>query len=246
MTSDSSALSRRIAILSEPGGVRDLILDIALDAGWRPELIDDYDLTRTDPTAWGLIVIVDEAGTSDLARRGAMASRHPQSRVLVVSSNRDPQHVADVLMAGVDDYLIAPFDPQECQARMQSLLTRSPRSADQRRFSLVFDFSKRTIMSGPMFVALPPREWDTLITLLEAEGRSVPANEIEQSTWWDSGSHQTVASTISRIRRRFDSRGFRVIQISTVRGEGYRAVFRRSSDELPRGYSLSVRAPSNN
>jgi DNA-binding response OmpR family regulator len=222
----------RIAILAATNETREQLWDIALDLGCEPELVDDWAIDRIESRRWTLVIIVSTSNPASLILRVAMASRFGGTRVLVVSDDRDTQHIADVLVAGADDYVILPFDPVECRARIQALIAGPHVATERRKRDLVFDFAKRTITSGPMFVALSVREWDVLISLLESDGRPMRADELATLIWGDARAETAAVSTIARIRRRLHSHQFEVIDIVTVPGQGYRAVFRRLSDML--------------
>jgi two-component system, OmpR family, response regulator len=224
----------RIAILAGMDETREQLRDIALDLGCDPEFIDDWAIDRIEARRWTLVIIVSTSNPAALILRVAMASRFRGTRVLVVSDDRDTQHIADVLVAGADDYVLMPFDPVECRARIQALIAGPHVVTERRKQELVFDFSKRTITSGSMFVALSAREWDVLISLLESDGRPMRADELATLIWGDARAEIAAVSTISRIRRRLHSHQFEVIDIVTVPGQGYRAVFRRLSDSLTR------------
>jgi two-component system, OmpR family, response regulator len=224
----------RIAILAGMKDTREQLYDIAVDLGCEPEIIDDWAIDRTETRRWTLVIIVSTGNPAGLILRVAMASRFRGTRVLVVSDDRDTQHIADVLVAGADDYVIMPFDPVECRARIQALIAGPHVATERRKQDLVFDFLKRTITSGPMFVALSAREWDVLISLLESDGRPMRADELATLIWGDARAEMAAVSTIARIRRRLHSHQFEVIDVVTVPGQGYRAVFRRLSDMLMR------------
>jgi DNA-binding response OmpR family regulator len=224
----------RIAILAGAAETREQLREIALDLGCDPEVIDEWAIDRIETGRWTLVIIVSTSNPAGLILRVAMASRFRGTRVLVVSDDRDTQHIADVLVAGADDYVIMPFDPVECRARIQALIAGPHIVTERRKQELVFDFSKRTITSGPMFVALSAREWEVLINLLESDGRPMRADELARQIWGDARAEMAAVSTIARIRRRLHSHQFEVIEIATVPGQGYRAVFRRLSDTLVR------------
>jgi DNA-binding response OmpR family regulator len=230
----------RIAILAGAEDIRAQLSEIALDLGCDPEIIDEWTIDRVETQRWNLVIIASTSNPAGLILRVAMASRFRGTRVLVVSTDRDTQHIADVLVAGADDYLVMPFDPVECRARIQALIARPHLATERRKQDLVFDFAKRTITSGPMFVALSAREWAVLISLLESDGRPVRADELARQIWGDECAETAVVSTIARVRRRLRERQFHVIDIATVPGQGYRAVFRRLSDMLTRRPPMST------
>ena len=222
----------RIAILSERNETLDRLWSIITELGCTPEIISDHEFERVEAELWDLVIIASAGNPASLILRGAVASRNQRTRVMVVAPDRNPQYIADVLLAGADDYVSVPFDPDECRVRIQSLIAGSTSMTERRNHDLVFDFSARIIGSGTMVITLSMLEWNVLIALLEIEHQPVSAGELAILIWGDSRQEAMVSSTISRIRRRFRSQGFSIINVKTVRGKGYTAEFRRTSDSL--------------
>ena len=226
-------VSGSVAVLVAPKELETLVCDIIRDQDWLCEIITKDVLEQAADAAWSLVILSSSEGAEGLAILSAKASRNHGTRVLAISSERDPQHIADVLRSGADDYLVPPIDPSELAARMQALIGRSFNAPERRRNELQFDFSFRRISSGLMSVSLSSREWDVLMTLLEADGHSMTAEEISWQVWGDGSHGAAVVSTVSRIRHRCNLEEFRAIILRTDRGAGYSASFRRSSDAVP-------------
>jgi DNA-binding response OmpR family regulator len=223
----------RIALLVESEWMRELVTRIVEQQGWQTVPIGARELESPAVASWDLIVIGSAGDAQSLTSIGAKASRNPELPVLIISVDREPQHIADALRSGADDYLVVPFDPEECVARMRALIKRVRATTDRRRNQLVFDFAARTISAGPTHLALSAREWSVLITLLEAEGDPVSIDELSRRIWGDGTHYPTLAAIISRIRRKLDEQRFRAIEVRTFKGRGYAAKFRRASDTLP-------------
>lgn len=123
-------MTGHVAVLADSASLRSLVFRIIEGRGWTPVEIDVADLDRPDPVDWDMLVIGATKDTMNPVHVCAAASRHWNLRVLVTSPHRDAQTIADILNAGADDYLVAPFDPLELDARMQVLFSRNiPRQA---------------------------------------------------------------------------------------------------------------------
>jgi two-component system alkaline phosphatase synthesis response regulator PhoP len=212
----------RIAIISSPNPLFDLVQQIVVDEGWHPSLIDGRDLDRRPGLPWSLVIIISVGTHDDLVLLAAQVTRGGGTPVMVIADDRDPQLIADVLRSGVVDFLVAPFHPLELSVRMHAHINRSESSGHRRREVFVFDFASRTISSGPMFLALSNREWDVLIQLLDAGGVPVSASDLGSQAGRES-SPRAVASVVARLRHHLERSGFGSITISTIRGRGYSA-----------------------
>lgn len=226
----------RVALVSDSPSYGELIRGIAESHRWLLDAIDISDISRSQSGWWSLVIIGWTSETRMLPLVAAQASRHAGTRVLVISEERHPQFISDVLRSGADDYLVAPFDPSECLARVEGLIARTQQIVDRRNSKLAFDIQNRTMTSGSAAITFSPREWEALIILLEAEGEVVGWRDLSQALWGDHLHESAVASLISRMRQRIDEKPFPALVVSTHRGEGYRAGFRRSSDSFRTPY----------
>jgi DNA-binding response OmpR family regulator len=217
----------RIELLGTEGPIRDAVYAAVHDGGWACEMIDWRDLSRIERENWNLIVIGAERVTSELLLGSANASRDPLTRVMVVCPDREPQLIADVLRSGADDYLVYPFLAEECRARIRSLVEFSLSIPQRRRFGyLAFDFPARAVIDGAARVSLSPGEWDVLLALLDADGDPVGLAELAEHVRPEPGNVVSLASTISRLRRKLREGGIDGLDIDTISGRGY-AIQRR-------------------
>jgi DNA-binding response OmpR family regulator len=213
-----------------PDGVaRDQLEQCIASQGWQAVPTSRDELASLGREPWNVVVIGARQVTGDTLLLCAEASRYSQTCTLVIAEDRDPLHIADVLRAGADDYLAAPYADEECAARLQSLILHAQHLAGrQRRGQVAFDFASRTVGDGTTVVALSAREWDVLVALLEADDQPLTGAELS-TTLWGADSHQsTLATTISRLRRKLHDHGLSAFDIQTVRGQGYVARFRRA------------------
>ena len=229
----SSVEAATVAILrSEHPGVG-LVESMLSGIGWNSEIIEQRLVEQDNPHHWNLIVICAAEISSELLVNVTAAAHDPETCIFVISEEKDPQRIRDVLRAGGDDHLQYPFSAEECLARMRALTSRARFVGDRRRQGqLTFDFADHAVSAGPARVNLTAREWDVLITLLEAEGGAVAASEIVSNGTPRGMSESTLAEIVGRIRRKMRMTEFLAISIVTVRGRGYCARFRREEDSF--------------
>lgn len=147
-------------------------------------------------------------------RRGAMVP------ILVLSARERAADRTLGLDAGADDYLGKPFDPAELLARIRALLRRSGGHAATTLGvgQLELDPAAMSVRWQGRVVDLPRREFALLRLLLEAPGRILERDAVQQRLYgWD----EDVASNaidvhVHHLRRKLDP-----ALIRTVRGVGF-------------------------
>lgn len=142
--------------------------------------------------------------------------------VLIISAQDRLQDVVGNLDLGADDYLIKPFDIQELEARLRSLLRRSAGKANP-VFScgdLHYDSNSKIFSTRGGDLTLTPREHAVLELLIRAPGKTVAKTELADSlvTLNDSVSPKALEIYIVRVRKKIENSG---AQIVTLRGLGY-------------------------
>jgi DNA-binding response OmpR family regulator len=201
--------------------IAESVTGLITSMGWDSELIESSSLGPSTSGDWDLIVIATTDETFPIARTCAQASRDAHQHVLVISSNADPQTIADALNSGADDYVIAPFDIDECRARMRVLVSRSDHASRPHSKLIWIEPMLRTVGIGSLHATLSTREWSLLKILIDAGQEPVAAATIEERLWGGAGRQSTLASVVSRLRTRLESHRLEGIEIVTVRGIGY-------------------------
>lgn len=148
-------------------------------------------------------------------KRGAMVP------ILVLSARERASDRTLGLDAGADDYLGKPFDPAELLARIRALLRRSGGGHAATTLGmgrLELDPAAMSVRWQGRLVDLPRREFALLRLLLEAQGRILERDAVQQRLYgWD----EDVASNaidvhVHHLRRKLDP-----ALIRTVRGVGF-------------------------
>lgn len=214
----------RVAVLADRPALREAIEAVVREQRWVATDIAADDLDRIQQADWDLVVLAG-SDAPHLALLGARAARSSRRRVIIISDDHDPQHVADALNSGADDYLTVPFDRGEVAARMRSLIRQRDCQLGAPSAALRRDPAARTLGSDAGSLHFSPGEWRVLESLLDAAPEPIRCAELAAAVFGDASQCSRIVTVISRIRRRLDQQHFDAVRIETVRGDGYVIVF---------------------
>jgi DNA-binding response OmpR family regulator len=137
------------------------------------------------------------------------------------------------LQAGADDYVVKPFGSQELAARVQALLRRASKGADERQTyadALVqIDFAQREVSYAGRDVHLTPLEFKLLATFVRNPNQVLSREQLLELVWGDAYgvSPEQVKLYVAYLRHKLDPAAPDSTPIETARGFGYR--YRRPS-----------------
>lgn len=166
------------------------------------------DVMMPEITGWDLL--------ADLRERGR------ETPVIFVTARDSVEERVRGLRLGADDYVIKPFAFQELIARIEVVIRRRKELPPIEVGDLRLDLARRQARRADKALDLSPREFDLLLALVRAEGRTLTRMELLRDVWDIAGEPATnlVDVHIGRLRRKLDAHGTSLIH--TVRGEGYR------------------------
>lgn len=128
--------------------------------------------------------------------------------------------------AGVDDYLVKPFDFMELIARLKALLKRSKKNIEPtnvlRIADLELDLDQKLARRGGQEIELTAKEYALLEYLMRNHGRVVSKVDIAERVWdinFDTGTN-FIEVYINYLRKKIDKENM-VKLIHTVVGMGY-------------------------
>lgn len=154
----------------------------------------------------------------------------PDAVIVMLTARSEEIDVVVGLDAGADDYLTKPFRLTELLARVRAHLRRGTASAGQTPQPPVtvgpvrVDGMARRAYVGDRELALRPKEFDLLATLLAAAGTALARETLMGEVWdrhWH-GSTKTLDMHVSALRRKLADAGGSPEWITTLRGYGYR------------------------
>ena len=149
-------------------------------------------------------------------------TRHVSHAVIVVTGQTDVVERLQSIDASVADYLVAPFAPEEAEARIKAVLDRQ-RSGSPGEYvfgDLVIDPARHVAVVSGTAVPLSSREMAVLLMLIRNRSGVVSKKELLEEIWQDKQpTPNMVEATISSLRRKIDRRGAGLIH--TVHRSGY-------------------------
>jgi len=142
--------------------------------------------------------------------------------ILVITARESELDRVLGLEIGADDYVVKPFGLRELVARIRAVRRRSGRSApaSERHGPVRLDRRTRQVEVNDQPVALTPKEYDVLATLMDDPGAVVTRDEMVARVlghdWF--GPTKTLDVHVAALRRKLGDPD----SIVTVRGVGFR------------------------
>ena len=148
--------------------------------------------------------------------------------ILMITAKDQMEDMEKGFMAGTDDYMVKPIKLQEMLLRVAALLRRA-QLVNKKKLVLsgtTLDYEALSVSWGETTEHLPPKEFYLLFNLLNHPGKIFTRQELLEEIWGpDSDSDsRNVDAHIKKLRKRFASNSD--FDIMTVRGLGYKAVFK--------------------
>jgi two-component system response regulator TctD len=158
-------------------------------------------------------------GQALLKKIRSMPSEVP---VLIISALDTLDDIVENLNLGADDYIAKPFEIQELEARLRSLLRRAGGTTNPviTCGALSYDSNSKKFSSHGVDLNLTPREHAVLVALIRKTRTTVSKAELADRlcTLDESVSPKALEIYIVRLRKKLENSG---AQIVTLRGLGY-------------------------
>lgn len=149
--------------------------------------------------------------------------------ILVLSATPDTENKIKALRHGADDYMVKPFDTEECLARVEAMLRRYTVLAPKgkRYFALaahddlVVDKEHRLALLNGKHLQLSKKEFDLLSLFVFNQNKVYTFEQLYEMFWsdiWYPDSKNSVICQIKRLRRKLGGADY----IETIRQVGYR------------------------
>ena len=215
----------RVLVVEDDRGVRDLLVALLSDEGYRVEAVADGLAAVEAAESFRPHLAVVDAGLPGLDGH-SLARRLKESldlAVLFVTGADAPEDRRSAFRAGGDDYVTKPFDPEELALRVRAILRRSGAGGPEvwRVGDLVVDEGAHRVTHQGDEIVLTETESRLLTALVRRRGRVVPKAELVAEVWGaiDHASDHVLEVHLSTLRRKLEASGPRLIH--TVRGAGY-------------------------
>ncbi|MBE4947207.1 response regulator transcription factor [Chryseobacterium culicis] len=147
--------------------------------------------------------------------------------IIIISAYGDISDKKDAFTRLADDYLVKPFQFEELLLRINSLLRRKTPSdnSDQdilRIDDLIINKTEQKVYRGGNEITLTLKEFQLLVYLAEAQGRTVSKQQITEHVWEHNfnTNTNTVEVYINFLRKKID-KDFKIKLIHTRSGFGY-------------------------
>lgn len=181
-----------------------------------------------DPDLILLDVMLPGVSGVDVCREIRAKSSVPIIMVTAKSSEIDTVVGLEV---GADDYVTKPYRLRELTARIRAVLRRRsewsdpmPRSDGIVVGDLEIDVDSREVHLAGELVALPLKEFELLLFLMENTGRVLTRGNIIDRVWgYDYvGDTKTLDVHVKRLRAKIEDDPAHPVRLLTVRGVGYK------------------------
>ena len=146
--------------------------------------------------------------------------------ILMVSAKQLSEDRKKGFVAGIDDYMSKPIDPEELSLHVKALLRRANLASDRRLVigDVVLDYDSYTVTKKDDVIELPQKEFQLLYKLLSYPNKIFTRLQLMDEIWGmdsDTG-WETITVHVARLRKRFEH--YEEFEIISVRGLGYKAV----------------------
>lgn len=168
----------------------------------------------------------------EICRHVRMADRH--TPIIILSAKSEEIDKVLGLETGADDYLTKPFSIREFLARVKVIFRRQGEANGEagttgtpmflQYGTLEIDVDKRKVTINRTRIELSPKEFDLLVLLASAPGKSYSRQRLLNLVWgYDfEGYEHTVNSHINRLRAKIEQNVSAPQYILTTWGVGYR------------------------
>jgi len=157
-----------------------------------------------------------------------------QTPIIMLTARDDAVDKVVGLELGADDYITKPFNPRELVARVRAVLRRSesrPQASDQPQPATIelddlrIEVGGREVFVNGDVVALTPKEFDLLVTLIESRGLVLTREQLLERVWGFTflGDSRTIDVHVRQLRRKLGD----ACPIQTVWGTGYKVPAKR-------------------
>jgi two-component system phosphate regulon response regulator OmpR len=231
MPTERAPATPHVLVVDDDSRLRDLIRRYLTGNGFAVTAAADAVEARACLESFDFDVLVLDRmmpGEDGLAlARAIRGERSPP--ILMLTAMGEPEERVAGLEAGVDDYLIKPFEPRELLLRLNAILRRIAQAppaplaaapAEVRFGAAVFRADRRELTRAGEAVRLTEAEAALLAALAARPGEAVGRGELARLTG-AAGGGRAVDVQVTRLRRKIEDDPRSPRYLVTARGRGY-------------------------
>jgi two-component system phosphate regulon response regulator OmpR len=227
--SGAGAETRHLLVVDDDDRIRELLKEYLARAGFRVTGAQDAARAKkllTDLTFDLAVFDVMMPGEDGLSLTRWVRERSA-TPVLMLTAKGEAGDRIGGLVAGADDYLAKPFEPQELLLRIEAILRRSQgRGGARARVSLgafAFDLDRGALFEGDTPVRLTEGEAKLLKRLALSADKPIDRYDLARElTGADAdASARAIDVQVTRLRRKIEADPKTPRYLQTVRGVGY-------------------------
>ena len=222
--------SKRILVVDDDIQLCQLTSDILEEYGYQTLIANNTDqafkkLYDGSPDLIVLDVWLPTIGGLEFCRQIRQDEQGKHVPVLMLTVQDKEMDKVMGLEMGADDYMTKPFSQRELLARIKALLRRFDRAEPQAKVlesgDLVLDLDKHLVRVKSRTLALTPKEFDLLTTIIRSREKALSRQHLLSTVWgYDApGNTGTIDVHIRHLRKKLGNHGDK---IKTVLGFGYR------------------------
>ncbi|MBQ8684985.1 MAG: response regulator transcription factor [Clostridia bacterium] len=221
----------KILVVEDDKSLNDLVCSYLRASGYETTACYDGEaaLDEMERTSFSMVVTdIMMPKVDGFALAEAIRTSDKQIPVLFMSARDDKPAKMRGYQAGIDDYMVKPFDLDELTMKVGALLRRAKIHADNKLSvgNFTMDSEERAAYIDGEELSLTTREFDLLFKLLSYPKKTFTRSAL-MNEFWDydsSATSRTVDVYMAKLREKTSAcNGFEIV---TVHGLGYKAVIK--------------------
>lgn len=227
----------KILIIDDDSAICELIkvnLELAgYECLYSTDPVQGFALVKQEmPSLIILDVMMGKVNGYEVAQKIRRTDSISKTPIIMLTALGELNNKLEGFSAGVDDYLVKPFEIEELKARVLALLNRSGNGISSLRVKEILSKGDITLIPESYSVqildkqtSLTPIEFDILNVLMQYEGSMVSAKTLLKEVWGyeDDNDIDTIRVHITHLRAKIDKISSKKNKyIKTIYGGGYK------------------------
>jgi len=227
----------KILIIDDDSAICELIkvnLELAgYECLYSTDPVQGFALVKQEmPSLIILDVMMGKVNGYEVAQKIRRTDNISKTPIIMLTALGELNNKLEGFSAGVDDYLVKPFEIEELKARVLALLNRSGNEISSLRVKEILSKGDITLIPESYSVqildkqtSLTPIEFDILNVLMQYEGSMVSAKTLLKEVWGyeDDNDIDTIRVHITHLRAKIDKISSKKNKyIKTIYGGGYK------------------------